>query len=250
MIPYIAILLSYMAYKGTIDLPSLFLVSNFSGRFGSLLEPYWFLEALFQCMLILVGIFALSPVRRFAARDPWRFGLALLAAALVVRVIANRIFDNAGLLERTPDAVFYLLAFGWCMHQANTRAQRLLLTTIGAVLTGLQITGPSDLWSHFTYPTSLSHALWFGAAVGMILWMPRLSLPNALHWLVGVVATSSFYIYLTHGVPVHILVWVLGVDSLAVIVPVSVAIGIGAYWISQRLANLRQTIRVDSATVK
>lgn len=239
IIPYYMILIAYFVIKNTLDIPSLLLVSNFYGRYGSLLEPYWFLEALLQCMIILVGLFALPPVRRAAARDSWSFGLVLLAGALVVRVMSHIFLQHGGLADRTPDAIFYLLAFGWCLHQATTLARRLLLTGIALVITVLQLAGPEAIWNRFAYPSSVSHALWFMMSAGLILWAPKLLLPNALHAAIGAIATASFYIYLTHGVPVHILVQVLGVDNLALVLPVSVLIGLATYWVSQRVAERR-----------
>lgn len=239
IVPYYVILITYFTVKQTLDVPSLLLVSNFYGRSGSLLEPYWFLEALLQCMIIFVGLFSLPPVKGAAARDPWTFGLALLAAALVVRVVTYTLFQHGGLVDRTPDAVFYLLAFGWCLHQATTRERRLLLTGIALIITLLQVAGPENIWNRLPFPSSASHALWFMASAGLILWAPRLLLPNVLHAAVGAIATASFYIYLTHGVPVHFLVQVFGVDNLALVLPVSVLVGLATYWISQRVAEQR-----------
>lgn len=239
IVPYYVILIAYLAVKQTLDVPSLLLISNFYGRSGSLLEPYWFLEALLQCMIVLVGLFLLPPVKTAAARDPWSFGLVLLAGALVVRVASHVLFQNGGLADRTPDAIFYLLAFGWCLHQATTSGRRLLLTGIALVITTLQLAGPETIWNRFPYPSSVSHALWFMLSAGLILWAPRLLLPNILHTTIGAIATASFYIYLTHGVPVHILVQVLGVNNLALVLPVSVLIGLATYWVSQRVAERR-----------
>ncbi len=239
IIPYYMILIAYFVVKRTVDIPSLLLISNFYGRSGSLLEPYWFLEALLQCMIILIGLFALPPVRKAAARDPWKFGLALLAGSLVVRVGVYVVCQHGGLADRTPDAIFYLLAFGWCLHQATTLRRRLLLTGIALVITILQVAGPESVWNRFLYPSSVSHALWFMTSAGLILWAPRLLLPNILHATIGAVATASFYIYLTHGVPVHILVQVLGVKNLALVLPASVLIGLATYWASQRVAERR-----------
>lgn len=237
IIPYYFILISYLIIKQKLDIPSLLLISNFYDRAGSLLEPYWFLEALLQCMILFVGLFALPPVRKAASKDPWSFGLVLLSGALVLRIVAHVFFQHGGLTDRTPDAIFYLLAFGWCLHQATTLARRLLLTGAALIITTLQLAGPEAVWSRFAYPANISHALWFITSACLILWAPRLLLPNILHIAVGAIATASFYIYLTHGVPVHFLVQVLGMDNLALVLPVSVLIGLATYWLSQRMAE-------------
>lgn len=235
--PYYVILCLYLISEKTFDVPSLLLVSNFFGRFGSFLEPYWFLEALLQCMLILAALFAIGPVRRFAVRRPWDFGLALLAAALAVRVIASLIMPHEYLLERTPDAVFYLLAFGWCLHRATTVPRKLLLTLVCLVIAALQFAGPQAIWEHFQYPANVTHALWLVSAAGLILWAPRIFLPNLLHGFVGLIAAASFYIYLTHGVPVHGFLHVLHVQNVPLIVAVSVALGVAAYKVSEKVSE-------------
>ncbi len=237
ILPYYVILVTYLAIKQELDLPSLLLVSNFVGRSGTLLEPYWFLEALLQCMIVVVALFQLGPVRRAAQRDPWAFGLTALAGAIAIRVGATMIFHHDGLLERTPDSVGYMLVFGWCLHQATTTRRKLILTVLVAAIAGLQLVGPADVWSRLVYPANLSQALWFAVSAGLILWVPRLLLPEAAHAGIGAIAMASFYIYLTHGVPVHILVWGMGVSNLAIIMPVSVGLGLCTYWAVEALTR-------------
>lgn len=229
ILPYYIILLSYFVFERKFDLPSLLLISNFFGRTASFLEPYWFLEALLQITAIFASLFMLPPVRRAAARDPWKFGLILLAGSILAKVIAFAIFGHHELQDRTPDAVFYMFAFGWCLHQANTASRRLLLTALAAGIVALQIGGPDWLWDQFAPPSNFTHALWFGLSVALILWAPRIPLTNWMHAPVALIAASSFYIYLTHGVPVHFIVYVLGWNSLAAALLASVLIGIATY---------------------
>lgn len=237
MAPYYVILCLYLLAERSFDVPSLLLVSNLFGRFGNFLEPYWFLEVLFQCMIIFVGLFAIGPVRRFAIRDPWLFGLALLAVALTARVVATVLLPHERLLERTPDSVFYLLAFGWCLHRATTLQRKALLMAICLAIAVLQIAGPMNLWERFHFPANVTHALWFAAAASLIMWAPRLTLPNALHGLIGLVAAASFYIYLTHGVPVHLFVRVLHVQNVPFVLLVSLVLGVAAYKLSEQVSG-------------
>ena len=235
IVPYYAILTAYLFAKRQFDLPSILLVSNFSGRWSSFLEPYWFLEALLQCMVLFVLLFSLRSVRQFAAANPWRFGLALLCASLVVRVVAFVAMGRPQLEERTPDSILFLMAFGWCLHQATTLPRRVLLTAVGFVIATLQVVGPVSYWPRFLFPSNLTHAAWFASAVVLILWLPRVLVPNVLHALIGVVAAASFYIYLTHGVPVYLLVQVFGAASLSLCLATSVLLGMGVWWVAQRL---------------
>ena len=235
--PYYVILCLYLISEKSFDLPSLLLVSNLFGRFGSFLEPYWFLEVLFQCMVIFAVLFAVGPVRRFAVRRPWEFGLALLAGALAVRVIVTVILPHEQLLERTPDSVFYLLAFGWCLHRATTTPRKLLLTVACLAIAALQVFGQPDIWERFRYPANVTHGLWFAGAAGLIMWAPRVPLPNLLHGFVGLIAAASFYIYLTHGVPVHVFLHVLHVHNVPLILAVSLVLGVAAYKVSEKVSE-------------
>ncbi|MBA4011945.1 MAG: AMP-dependent synthetase [Phenylobacterium sp.] len=231
--PYYAILCLYLISEKSFDVPSLLLVSNVFGRFGSFLEPYWFLEVLLQCMVILALLFAIGPVRRFAVRKPWEFGLALLAGALACRVIASLILPHEYLLERTPDSVFYLLAFGWCLHRATTTTRKLMLTVACLGIAALQAAGPPEIWEHFGYPSNVTHAIWFAGAACLIMWAPRIFLPNVLHGLIGLIAAASFYIYLTHGVPVHAFLHVAHIHNVPLILAVSLVLGVAAYKVSE-----------------
>lgn len=235
--PYYVILCLYLISEKTFDLPSLLLVSNVFGRFHSFLEPYWFLEVLFQCMVIFAVLFAIRPVRRFAVRKPWEFGLALLAAAMAVRVIASLILPHEYLLERTPDSVFYLLAFGWCLHRATTAVRKLVLSAACVAIAALQVAGPQPFWEHFSYPSNLTHALWFAGAACLIMWAPRILLPNLVHGLVGLIAAASFYIYLTHGVPVHAFLHILHIHNVPLILAVSLVLGVASYKISEKVSE-------------
>lgn len=235
--PYYVILCLYLISEKSFDLPSLLLVSNLFGRFGTFLEPYWFLEVLFQCMVIFALLFAIGPVRRFAVQRPWEFGLTLLAGALAVRVIASLILPHEYLLERTPDSIFYLLAFGWCLHRATTITRKLGLTVACLAIAALQVAGPQEIWEHFSYPANVTHALWFATAAGLIMWAPRIFLPNILHGLVGLIAAASFYIYLTHGLPVHAFLHTLHIENVPLILAVSLALGVAAYKVSEKVSE-------------
>ncbi len=229
IVPYYAIMIAYFALNANIDIPSLFLVSNFFGRTANFLEPYWFLEVMLQIVAIFVCLFLLPAVRQAAARNPWRFGLGLLAISLAIKAAAFALFGHHSLQDRTPDAVFYMFAFGWCLHQANTQPRRLLLTLAAAGIVTLQLVGPDWLWDRFAFPSNISHALWFALSVALILWSPRILIPSWAHGAIALIAASSFYIYLTHGVPVHFFLYTLGWNNLATILVASALTGIVTY---------------------
>jgi Acyl-CoA synthetases (AMP-forming)/AMP-acid ligases II len=238
--PYYAILISYFLLTEKFDLSSLLLVSNFFGRSGNFLEPYWFLEVLFQITFLFITISSIAPVRRAIARDPWIFGLIMLSVALITKLATFSIFHHHGLQNRTPDAVFYLFAFGWCLHQAQSSARKILLTLLASGILVLDLAGPIALWDRFAYPADVSHALWLAVSTGLLLWAPQLSVPNWAHGVIAMIAAASFYIYLTHGVPVHFLIYGMGWNSLAITLPISIAVGLATHWLIDRISRRRQ----------
>ena len=232
ILPYYLLMVAVLASKRTLDVPSLLLVSNFTGRFGNILEPYWFLELLFQCMLIMAVLFLIPAVRSFSARDPWRFGLALLGVSLCVGGLSTTVFPHPGLANRTPDALFYLLALGWCLNLARNTSRKLFISAIVVALEAITVI-PSVLdgvgGPHQTAIIA-THVLWLVGGSMLILWMPRIRLLGALHAVVTTVAAASFYIYLGHGIPVHYLAFVRHNHSLVLNVGASVALGLALWW--------------------
>lgn len=237
--PYYVILVAYLVMKRTFDAPSLLLVSNFFGRFGSLIEPFWFIEAMFQCFVVVALLSLFKPVRRAIANDPWRFGLVCLAAALALKGVATRLFDHAYLANRTPDATLFLLALGWCVNEATTHGRRVTMTAVLVGLAVVQVTGIPGVFDAYAPPTNYSHAAWLGACAVGLLWIRRLALPNVLHAIVGAIAAASFYIYLTHVVVLWIIYWRLGFHDLTTNLCASVALGLLAWWAVGRIAELR-----------
>jgi acyl-CoA synthetase (AMP-forming)/AMP-acid ligase II len=232
--PYYVALVAYMAIKRHFDVASLLLVSNYFGRFHSMIEPFWFLEALLQCFIIFTGLMAIPWMRGAARKDPWRFGLGLLVAASAAKVVGAAVFSYPHLLGRTPDAVFYTLAFGWCMQQANTNGRRVFLTVIALGLSLLQFAS-LPLWDPISHPANISHAVWLSVASLLILWLPRIPIPKVLHRPVTTVAAAAFYIYLSHVVPVELVYWRMHITNLFVNLAAALSFGIGVWWVVQRI---------------
>jgi acyl-CoA synthetase (AMP-forming)/AMP-acid ligase II/acyl carrier protein len=234
IIPYYALMIVYALLKRGIDVPSLLLVSNFVGRFHTLLEPFWFLEAMLQGLLV-VGLASLfKPVRRAMAADPWRFGLLWLATAVTVRVAVFAVFEPAELASRTPDVALCLLALGWCANEANSTPRKLFVTGALAALAVLQWGGVPHAWLSLSPTSAASHAAWLVACAFGLLWVRRVYLPSFLHRGVSAVAAASFYIYLTHVLTIWVLFWRLGVHILPLNIACSLAVGLAAWRLATR----------------
>lgn len=238
IIPYYVLLLAYaLLWKG-VDWPSFLLVSNFEGRFRNLLEPYWFLEALLQCMLIIGGLFLIPAVRRFSAEKPIAMGFSLLAGAMLLRVATHLLWPHGPPGNRTPDAVFYLFALGWCLNFVRGNGPKIAISLIVLALAALNmgLVGIDQYWTAWRLDVGLHRSLWLIAATLATIWIPRVSIPAVLHPVIATVAAASFYIYLTHGIPVHIQLHVFKFESAPLAVITSLLLGILLWRIMQRIS--------------
>ncbi|WP_296598963.1 AMP-binding protein [Phenylobacterium sp.] len=227
--PYYALLVAFTLLAREFDLPSFLLVSNFFGRFGSSMEPYWFLEVLLQLMLCMALLARIGPVRRVIGQDSWRFGLTALAALVLLRMASQAAFDHTAVGARTPDAVGYLLMLGWCLQEARSPSRRRIMTAVVGGLAVVGVFGIPVVWPAVAPPSNLSHIAWLTALTAALLWAPRLSLPAPIHRAVSSIAAASFYIYLSHVIPVWLFYWHLGWRSLPLNLGVSVGLGL-AVW--------------------
>ena len=139
--PYALILVGFALYWQAVPWASLLLVSNLG--FGSpeqhtmLPYLYWFVEAYAQTLLIWAGLFLLRPVRRLAARDPFRLGLLLLAGALAARFIGTEYWPIGDRKLFAPWWLLPLAALGWCAATADTASKRMVLVAIATTVMSL-----------------------------------------------------------------------------------------------------------------
>ncbi|MEW5685022.1 MAG: AMP-binding protein [Pseudomonadota bacterium] len=242
ILPYFLMLSLYLIAKRTFDFASLLMVSNFFGRYGSLIEPFWFLEVLLQSFLIVALLTQLKPVQLSISRNPWLFGLVFLGAAIAIKCAALALFHHEHLQNRTPDAALPLIALGWCAHNATTNHRRLLITLVILSFALLSLTGLSNLWFQYPYPSRISHAVWLSVCAVGLLWIRQVPLPTILHSVVASIAAASFYIYLAHVIPLWVIYWKLGVEDLAPNLVAAVSLGVGVWLLVERSTELRSRL--------
>lgn len=183
ILPYYLLLLIWCVVRGEIDLPRLLLVGNYLGKNGTLLEPYWFLEALLQCLVATALLTRLPIVRR----SPMRAITFLVLIGIAAR-LASAPFEPHQLGNRTLECVFYLFAGG--MMFAAIRGKRSPLPMV-AILLALSVLS----WGPFD-----THLLWIAGACALLIALPHMSLPRPVATSLTAIASASFHINLTHGV--------------------------------------------------
>ncbi|MBK5264580.1 MAG: AMP-binding protein, partial [Alphaproteobacteria bacterium] len=244
ILPYCLILWAYALFYKDVSASSFLLVSNFEGRFQSFLTPYWFMEALFQCMILLALLFRMAPVRQAAASDPYVFGLWLLGGTVALKAAAFAIFHHDRLQSMTPDAVLPLIACGWLLFFARTPGRKAVALVVAFGFTALHVAVPAlGGWDYAS--VGQYRLVWLLVTIIALLYVPRISLPPLLAKAINAVAAASFTIYLIHVLPVHVMKFQLNVDNAPLIVAVAMAAGMAVHAIRPRRLIGRMADRIN-----
>ena len=216
---YVALLI---LLTGSSSVGAMLLVNNYTGAQARTdgRWHYWYLEALVQILIVLTALLAIPAVRRLERRRPFAFVLGLLGVALVVRFDLVTIGGAYNAIFR-PHAVVWLFLLGWAAHRATTTARRLAVSAAAlACVPG------------FFGETARETIIVCGVLA--LLWLPVVVMPRSVSRVVGTVAAASLYVYLTHWQ-----VWphLAEVVPFALALPATVAAGVGAWLVAERLTG-------------
>lgn len=141
---------------------------------------FWFIEVLVYMLVGLAALLAVPAVGRLERRFPFAFPLALAALGLITR------YDivDPGLPHPMP--TFWLFAFGWVVARSRTLPQRLLISAL------VVLTVPGYFFGDQLRENTVM------AGVLLLIWLPTLLVPVVLRKPLGLLASASLYIYLTH----------------------------------------------------
>lgn len=205
VLPYYAIVVAYSLFRKDPGWPSFLLISNFFGRPDSMLETYWFIEALLHCTVVFAVLFLLPPVRRFATTSPLGFGITVLGAAWVVRIAAYQAFHHNHLRNLSTDTVLPWFVFGWIVFFSRNLRDRLVACGVAVTMaaTNAGFLG-TQLVSTWAMPVGLFHGSWVLAVTVLLLFAPRIPLPRPIGAALSAIASAGFIIYLTHMLPVYV----------------------------------------------
>jgi hypothetical protein len=143
---------------------------------------YWFLEVLVAVLGVLGLVFALPALRRLEQGRPLLVAAAFLALALVPRLAGGAAVPHH---YYRPATIAWIVVLGWLIERAKGRMAKLAVT--GTVVV--------TVWGYFGDP---SRELVVIAGLLALLWVPWVAVPRALNRVLGLLAGTSMYIYLTH----------------------------------------------------
>ena len=239
--PYFALLLIFELATGKLTVADILLVSNFQGRYSTLLEPYWFIEVIFQALILLVFALTMKGVRRLLDRHTWITSTVITALLAALSIYLARGPEAQEVAYRTPGILLWLIALGFAVVASTTWRQKAFLSLlVGAMIVICRAILAGESRAYLAFDQQI---VWMICAVLMMLWLPRIAMPLIVARAISLVAGASFQIYLTHNAIVHLFVYEMGIRPLLVIVILSVLIGVA----TQRLLwNVERRLRMPA----
>lgn len=200
LIPYLILTVLFFIYSNEIDFTTLLLITNLVHLKITTVFPFWFVQVLLQCLLIISLVLSAKFVRRKLQQDEWMFSLVLLLIFTAILVVSPFIWDTGYLRNLVPQRFLVLLWLGYCFCLANTQSKRTVVMVIGICLAILA--SGSSIVVH-----------WLIWASVFLAFVPSIKIPTFLVRSVNVIAASTFYIFIFNGVSLMFLYKVAGMDK-------------------------------------
>jgi acyl-CoA synthetase (AMP-forming)/AMP-acid ligase II len=200
LIPYLVIAAAFQFHKHEFESSVLLLFSNFVDPGITSIFPVWFIDLLVQCIGLFALLFALQPVRRWANRSPWGFGLAIAALGVATHLLVPFVWDTSHLFNRVPHMMMWMFALGWGIHFAQSRVEKITTTWVALLLV-------------FLTREAIPEGYWVLAGGMIILWQEYIPIPKTLKNPIQIISGAAYYIYLTHMIFIHIIKNTLGLAN-------------------------------------
>lgn len=155
------------------------------------LFAYWFLEAVFHALLLMVLLYLLPPVRRLSKARPFQAGLLFLGVAVALKLfVPHTVFGVPDDNGHRVNLHFYLYVLGFLAAVSRTTAERLLVLALAVGL---------GLWD-FGFASSREY--WMPLGLAALLFVSAVPVPARLAGPLLRIAAASYFIYVVH-VPLH-----------------------------------------------
>lgn len=193
LIPYFVLTIAYMLWRREWD----WSILAFYGNLIPIAEQQkaifaaWFIQLLFQCLLIIALMFSFKGIRSAFTSNEWKASIIVLVVFIGLNFIFPYIYDTNYLYQRVPTHYLAFIWLGWCIVFAETKRQKAII-----LLSALA------LWC-INWDISWSMLL-FVLPVAILLTIPYFYVPRIIKVTIEVIASATFYIFLFHMAFIHI----------------------------------------------
>ena len=216
-----------MVIAGGYGLGALTLTNNYTGSSwrSDGRWQYWFFEVFVHTLLLASVVMAVPAVRRLERRIPFLFALLLLAPLLVFRFRWWDLGDHYNYLFRTHTVAWFFV-LGWAIQRANGTWQRLLVCGLGIAIVP-------------NFFDRSQREIFIVLGLCLLVWLPSLPVPRALHRPISGLASASMWIFLVHWQVWPPLDAALKREAAFAL---TLAIGVAAWWTASHAGELLQGV--------
>lgn len=195
---------------------------------------FWYIEAFVHLVAIITLVLAVPAVRRWERRAPYLFALGALGVALAAREVTWWGIDDPYNLRFRTHGVAFFLVLGWLVHRSRTPLQR-VATSVLCVVTVAGFFGMPE------------REAYIAGGLLLLLWVPRVPVPRRAAAPIGLVASASMWILIS-----HFQVWPPLQEHLPTPVAyvATIAAGLATWWAAGRVgavARSRWALRAGAA---
>ena len=185
-IPTLLVTVTMQLWARTFELKPLLLISNWFDAREYQVAFYYFAEIYMQLLLVIAALLSIPLLRATLRKWPMATCTGLIVLAMVVSWMVEQVWDTTYLYHRTP--MWYLWTVGAGMLMASARDLK------GRVAAMVIVTVAVLMHHGFT-----SASAYIVGASALLLFWPEISVPAPVKTVVGEIAASSMFMYLSHG---------------------------------------------------
>ncbi len=198
-----------------------------------ILFSYWFIEALFHCLLIVCVLFLIPGYRRWSAARPFETGVATMGIGIAA-FLSGRYFFESESFSHKFDGWLYIYLLGWMLALPTKAWQRILLVLAGWAVSMIQF-GPES-----------SRPYWFIVGLTVLAMVKEIRVNPVIAGIISQIAAASYMAYLAHPMVLHLTKFVLPTRhdppvTVGLTYIGTIAAGLAGAWVWQQI-----TARVSS----
>lgn len=179
-IPTIFFTLLLHVYYGPFRLIDVLLVSNYFESHPNGFS-YWFIEVYIQIIIILTLLLSIKKIRNSIDSYPRAASFIFVIISSLLMIVSDYVWDFSHLYRRLPWLMLWLVAFGFAARYSVTVIDKTLLTILFILV--------NTFWG-------VNYVLLIGGA--LLIWNPKIRLPEIVKRPIYFIAAGSLFIYITH----------------------------------------------------
>lgn len=226
LIPYYAFALLFMLFNKQLNVPLLLLYENFVGNDLTLIFPFWFVQQLTQCLLLVGLVFWIPFNRDKLAENISQYSMIACVLVVAATLAFQWLVQPESPLTSWPIASFLaVFTVGWAFFHAQTLAWRVAIAVMGI----------SVAFVAYGWHTKTG---WMALGCVSLTFFGSVYTTTFLRRVVEVISASTLYLFVTNGFVIYVLAKIIGPQPL-VLAPAALVVGVGSWYLYEH-SGLKQ----------